>query len=205
MINYTNKVTIPFSHHQSKIMKQQLIVNILGADKLAVLCEISSCVSEKCCNILDSRHAKYGQDFSLTMIVEGSKSAICKLELELSSLCVEHELLSMMKRTSDHLKQNIEQLIHFEFKGADSAGILKKLSEFFTASGISISALRQKTYLGADNKVENLKCKMVLSAPKELDLTAFDEDIKELMGSLCLAGKITHHNLKEENEHIESW
>jgi glycine cleavage system transcriptional repressor len=186
-------------------MKQQLIVNILGTDKLGILSEISACVNEICCNILDSRHAIYGTDFSLSMIVEGSRSAISKLEMHLSSLCMQHDLLSMMKRTSDHHKQNLDQLIHFEFTGVDASGILRKVTTFLSAQGVSISALRQRTYVNKLDRIENLKCKMVLSAPKDLDLNQFDEAVKDLLGSLCLTGKITHHDLKEENEHIESW
>jgi glycine cleavage system transcriptional repressor len=46
---------------------------------------------------------------------------------------------------------------------------------------------------------------MVLSAPKEVDLIAFDSEVKTLMCSLGLSGKVTHNEVKEENEHIESW
>jgi len=186
-------------------MKQQLIVNILGPDKLGMLSEISACVNDKCCNILDSRHAIYGHDFSLTMIVDGSQAAISKLELQLSSVCMQHDLLSMMKRTSGHHKQNLAQLIHFEFSGIDAEGILRKVTSFLTQKSVSISALRQKTYIDKTNRAENLRCKMVLSAPKNIDFIKFDNEIKSLMSDLCLSGKITHHDLKEENEHIESW
>ena len=48
--------------------QQQLIVTILGSDKTGILSEIASTVSEAQCNILDSRQAIYGQEFSLTMI-----------------------------------------------------------------------------------------------------------------------------------------
>ena len=186
-------------------MKQQVIVNILGTDKLGILSEISACVHDKCCNILDSRHAIYGRDFSLSMIVEGTQSAITKLELQLSTLCMQHDLLSMIKRTSGHAKQNLEQLINLEFSGEDAKGIIKKVTSFLAERQVSVSAFRQRTFIDKTTNVENVKCKMVLSAMKEVDLVSFDEEIKQLMCNLGLSGKVTHNEIKEENEHIESW
>jgi len=186
-------------------MNQQIIVNILGADKLGILSEISACVHDKCCNILDSRHAIYGREFSLSMIVEGTQSAITKLELQLSSLCMQHDLLSMIKRTSGHAKQNLEQLINLEFSGQDAKGIIKQVTGFIAKRQVSVSAFRQRTFIDKKTKVESVRCKMVLSATKELDLVNFDEEIKQLMGRLGLSGKVTYNEIKEENEHIESW
>jgi glycine cleavage system transcriptional repressor len=186
-------------------MNQQIIVNILGADKLGILSKISACVHNKCCNILDSRHAIYGTDFSLSMIVEGTQSAITKLELQLSSLCMQHDLLSMIKRTSKHSKQNLEQLIHLEFTGDDTTGIINQVAQFLANRHISVSAFRQKTYANQSSELNSIKCKMVLSATKDIDLSIFDEEIKQLMCNLGLSGKVTHNEIKEENEHIESW
>jgi glycine cleavage system transcriptional repressor len=186
-------------------MNQQIIVNILGADKLGILSEISACVHDKSCNILDSRHAIYGTDFSLSMIVEGTQSAITKLEVQLSSLCMKYDLLSMIKRTSGHAKQNLEQLINLEFSGEDAKGIITRVTAFLAGRQVSVSAFRQRTFIDKITNIENVKCKMVLSATKELDLSNFDEEIKQLMCKLGLSGKVTHNEIKEENEHIESW
>ena len=184
-------------------MNQQLIINVLGADQLGILSRISACVNANQCNILDSRHAIYGQDFSLSMIVEGSPSAVTKLEILLSSLCLELDLLSMMKRTSGHHKQNIEQVVQLAFSGLDTIGLLNRVCAFLSEREFSINALRQKTYRTEDG--EAVRCKMVLSTPKSTDLAKFDEDIKRLMSEMSLSGKITHTLPQENHEHIESW
>jgi glycine cleavage system transcriptional repressor len=61
-------------------MPQQLIITILGSDQFGVLSTLADTVSGVGCNILDSRQAVYGDDFSLTMIIEGSQSAITQAE-----------------------------------------------------------------------------------------------------------------------------
>ncbi|MFC4699313.1 glycine cleavage system protein R [Glaciecola siphonariae] len=184
-------------------MKTQLIVNILGADKLGILSTISGCISDHSCNILDSRHAIYGQDFSVTMIASGSEHDITRLEIGLSSLCVEHELLCMMKRTSGHIKQNIEQLISLKFAGQDSAGLMQRVTKLLAGEHVSISAVRQK--VKTKNDVCFVECKMILSAPADLDLVEFDKKVKAALNGLGLSGRISHQQIKEDNEHIESW
>jgi glycine cleavage system transcriptional repressor len=189
-------------------MPQQLIINVLGAASVDSLSILTGCISDHDCNILDSRHALYGTDFSLTMIISGNTSSVTLLELDLSRVCMEHDLLCLMKRTSGHQKQNISQIIQLNFSGLDSYGLMQKVTSTIAACGLSVSAVRQKTessqVKGATN-TQNVVCKMILSAPKELDLAAFDKAIKDLLHNLGLHGQISHNTQKESHEYIESW
>lgn len=184
-------------------MKTQLILNILGADQLGILSLIAGCISDNNCNILDSRHAIYGQDFSVTMIASGNEQDVTRLEIALSTLCFEHELLCMMKRTSGHIKQNIEQLITLKFAGEDSSGLMQTVTKLLAAEQVSISAVRQK--VNSKDDVCHVECKMILSAPADLDLTEFDRKVKHALHGLGLSGRISHQQIKEDNEYIESW
>jgi glycine cleavage system transcriptional repressor len=185
------------------LMKTQLIVNVLGGDKLGILSLIAGCISDNNCNILDSRHAIYGQDFSVTMIVSGYEHDVTRLEINLSTLCVEHELLCMMKRTSGHIKQNIAQFITLKFAGEDSSGLMQNVTKLLASEHVSINAVRQK--VKTKNDVCHVECKMILSAPADLDLAEFDNKIKTLLHGLGLSGRISHQQIKEDNEYIESW
>lgn len=184
-------------------MHQELIINILGPNSLSALNNLTLSISENNCNILDSRHAQYGTDFSLTMIVNGTGADITALEMALSQLCVSHDLLCLMKRTTGHQKQNIGQYIKLAFSGNDATGVMQQITHTVSEFGLSVHALRQTTRaLGTD--VE-LSCKMILSAPKDMELDTFDSKIKALLHGLGLHGKISHKPLKENDEYIESW
>lgn len=184
-------------------MNHELIVNILGVASNKALCNITACISDHGCNILDSRQAQYGTDFSLSLIVSGYEHKITLLELALNNLCVEHDLLCLMKRTRGHQKQNIEQIINITFSGLDASGVMYKVVQYLSEMNVNIQALRQKTIEAGSNK--ELECKMVLSAPKSLDLKTFDTTMIKLLNELNLHGKISHQDLKENYEHIESW
>jgi glycine cleavage system transcriptional repressor len=175
-------------------MKQQLIITILGANNVTVLSTLADVVSEAGCNILDSRQAVYGQDFSLTMIVEGAQSAIVRVEMAIPIACQKLDLLSMMKRTKRHAKQNLEHLADITFSGVDAVGVIKEVTQFFSTFCVTVSALRLKTLQTSLNTQDEVKCKMVVSMPHDVDLVDFKQKFDVLLSQLNLKGAIKQNH-----------
>jgi glycine cleavage system transcriptional repressor len=174
-------------------MQQQLIITILGSDQFGVLSKLADTVSGVGCNILDSRQAIYGQDFSLTMIIEGSQSAITQAECLLPQTCQKHNLLSMMKRTKRHCKQNLEHLADVIIRGESAPGLIDQITDFFKQRNISVSAFRLKFLDKDENEAANkkpMKCKMVISIPHELEVVKIEEALQRLLKPLNLQGSI---------------
>lgn len=170
-------------------MKHQLIVTFLGADKPGILEEISSLSCSLNCNILDSRLAHYGQDFSFTMILEGSLPCITKAEYSIPPLAQRLDLLCMVKRTKQHTKQHLVHLADVEFYGKDTVGIIKSVSQLFSKYDIHINAFRQKTYEG-EGESSNFECKIVVSMPQELALAVIRPEFDEFLTQFNLHGCI---------------
>jgi glycine cleavage system transcriptional repressor len=178
-------------------MSQQLIITILGSDQFGVLSTLADTVSEVGCNILDSRQAVYGQDFSLTMIIEGSLSAISQAECLLPQTCQKHNLLSMMKRTKKHCKQNLEHLADVIIHGESTPGLIDQTTDFFKQRNISVSAFRLKFLDKDENDTVNekhMKCKMVISIPHELEVEEIEHALQELLQPLNLQGSIKQNH-----------
>jgi glycine cleavage system transcriptional repressor len=178
-------------------MTQQLIITILGSDQFGVLSKLADTVSGVGCNILDSRQAVYGQDFSLTMIIEGSQSAITQAECLLPQTCQKHNLLSMMKRTKKHCKQNLEHLADVIIHGESTPGLIDQITDFFKQHNISVSAFRLK-FLDKDenNTVSDnrMKCKMVISIPHDLEVEKIEHALQELLHPLNLEASIKQNH-----------
>lgn len=185
-------------------MQHQLIVTFLGTDRSGIFSEIASLVAEVQCNILDSRQAVYGTEFSLTMIIEGSHSAITKAECMLPAFCQRHHLLSMMKRTKHHVKQNLEHLFDVEFSGPDHAGLIRSVTRFFADRGASISAFRQRTYLDQDKHL-HMRCKFVVTIEDSVDFEELEHALLSLFSTLNVSGKVTDKFRKEQHEDSPSW
>jgi glycine cleavage system transcriptional repressor len=186
-------------------MKLQLIVTILGTDKSGILSQIAATVSEVQCNILDSRQAIYGKEFSLTMIIEGSHQAITRAECTLPTVCQRLDLLSLMKRTSHHEKQNLEHLFNVEFSGEDAEGLVQAVTGFFAQKHTSISAFRQRTFTDPSTQRDMMRCKFVVNASDSVDFPLLESELTELFERLNVSGKVTDKHKKEENEHVTSW
>jgi glycine cleavage system transcriptional repressor len=178
-------------------MPQQLIITILGSDQFGVLSKLADIVSGVGCNILDSRQAVYGQDFSLTMIIEGSQSAIAQAECLLPQTCQKHNLLSMMKRTKKHCKQNLEHLADVIIRGESTPGLIDQITDFFKQHNISVSAFRLKFLDKHEHDTasdKRMKCKMVISIPHELEVEKIELALQELLQPLNLQGSIEQNH-----------
>lgn len=169
-------------------MQHQLIITFLGADKVGILGEIANLVCNLKCNILDSRQAHYGEDFSLTMIVEGSLAGITRAEFEIPKLSQKLDLLCMVKRTKQHCKQHLVHLADVEFHGQDAVGIIKDITQFFVQNNIQINAFRQKTEGKDDDR--SVECKMVVSMPQELPLETIKPLFEDFVHKHHLEGSI---------------
>lgn len=172
-------------------MKQQLIVTILGTDKIGILSTLAATVGACNCNILDSRQAVYGLDFSLTMILEGTQSAITKAEMLLPQVCQQNDLLSMMKRTKQHCKQDLVSLADVEFFGLDALGVLRDITGFFASMKVTITAFRLNTYTDADTQSGMIRCNMVVSLPDASAIEQVAPAFSDCLAKLGLQGTIT--------------
>ena len=186
-------------------LKAQLILTILGTNESSILSQIAETVSHSGCNILDSRMAIFGQDFSFTMIIDGTLGAISRAEVLIPSLCQQHELLCVAKRTSQHEKQNLECLYDVEFSGEDFTGLIHKITQFFAQKNISISAFRQKTFTEVGNNQPRMACKMVVSVAKTVDVEDLINALEKLFTTLNLIGSLKDTHTKDNNEEIASW
>lgn len=157
---------------------------------MGILSTIANTVSETCCNILDSRQAIYGQDFSLTMILEGTQSSITKAELKIPQICQQLDLLSMMKRTKQHSKQNLARLVDIQVKGEDTVGVIRKITSFLDNKQVAVNAFRQKTFTNQDSQKEMMECKMVASMPQDADIEELNSGFATLLAELGLSGII---------------
>jgi glycine cleavage system transcriptional repressor len=173
-------------------MQHQLIITFLGADKVGILGEIANLVCNLKCNILDSRQAHYGEDFSLTLILEGSLASITRAEFEIPQLSQKLELLCMVKRTKQHSKQHLVHLADVEFHGKDAVGIIKEVTQFFVDHNIQINAFRQKTE-GQDEE-RSVACKMVVSMPQALPFDTIKPLFEAFVQKYDLQGSIVEKN-----------
>ncbi|GGB63642.1 glycine cleavage system transcriptional repressor [Shewanella inventionis] len=165
-------------------MANYLVVTAMGADRPGLVSRLARLASECDCDIVDSRMALFGNEFTLIMMISGSWAAITKIESLLPSLSVELELMTVMKRTSKHTPKNFISRIEVLFNGEDQRGTMKSITQFLAERGLDLAAVRSH----ADDN-DHLKTQSILLAiniPDKVDLLQLEQGIHELAESLSL-------------------
>lgn len=125
-----------------KIHDQFLVVTAMGLDRPRLVSKLARLASDCDCDIVDSRMALFGNEFTLIMMLSGSWASITKIESMFPSLSVELELLTVMKRTSKHTPQNYLSRLEVRFTGKDQRGTIKRITQFLADRSLDLAAVR---------------------------------------------------------------
>ncbi|MCF1426972.1 MAG: glycine cleavage system transcriptional repressor [Shewanella sp.] len=172
-------------------MTNHLVVTAMGADRPGIVSKLARLASDCDCDIVDSRMAIFGNEFTLIMMVSGSWSAITKIETSLPSLGLELELLTVMKRTSTHMPQNYISRIEVTFSGQDQRGTMKRITQFLAERGLDLGAVRSHTEEDAQGRQQQ-SIFLAINIPEKVELDKLEKSIYQLAGELLLECSIKH-------------
>ncbi|MFT5163995.1 MAG: glycine cleavage system transcriptional repressor, partial [Alteromonadaceae bacterium] len=136
---------------------QYLVVTAIGTDRTGIISDLTRLVNDCSCNILDSRMAIFGLEFTFIMLLSGDRMAISKVENSLPSTSHELGLLTMMKRTSRHEVPADNQSYVIDYIGPDIPGTLSNVTQFLATKHISVSCLKADAYTDQSSNSINHK------------------------------------------------
>ncbi|ALQ08617.1 MULTISPECIES: glycine cleavage system protein R [Pseudoalteromonas] len=164
-----------FSNHQ-------IVLTAIGEDRPGIVSELTQLVSDCHCNIIDSRIAILGCEFTFIMLLNGDMSAISRIEHVLPTKAMELGLLTMMKRTASHTPSEFCAGYTLEYTGIDTPGTLSKVTRFFADSNISICSLKSDTYSQEDDI--KMRCELEFNIPVDVDIDQFKISFESLSHTL---------------------
>lgn len=167
-------------------MTHYLVLTAIGTDRTGIVSQLTKLASECGCNIDDSRMAIFGNEFTLIMLLSGALPAITNIENKLPPVAVALELITMMKRTTNHRNKTFTQHFDVEYAGPDSPGVLKAITEFFAERNIDISSLRSQLH-PVNNRVD---CSLSISLTEQSNNEGVTESFAHLCEQLGLEGRI---------------
>ena len=126
-------------------MIHHLVVTAIGTDRTGVVNKVTRHVSECGCNIVDSRLAILGNEFTFVMLLSGDWNAITQIEYSLPRKSHELDLITLMKRTAPHTMGSYPMLAEAEILIHDEPGIVSLCTQFFSDQGWDIHALQSET------------------------------------------------------------
>ncbi|WP_372762231.1 glycine cleavage system protein R [Pseudoalteromonas sp.] len=160
-----------FSNHQ-------IVLTAIGEDRSGIVSELTQLVSDCHCNIIDSRIAILGNEFTFIMLLSGDMSAISRIEHTLPTKAMELDLLTMMKRTSSHNQAKFRGGYTLVYTGIDTPGTLSKVTRYFADNNIIICSLKSDTF--EEDEVTKMRCELEFNIPVEVDVDQFKINFEEL-------------------------
>lgn len=167
-------------------MSQYLVLTAMGADRTGSVSELTKLASECGCNIIDSRMARFGLEFTMIMLLQGSIKAINQLELKLPKIAHQLELITMMKRTSDYKRREFTQHFQVEYAGIEQPGLLKAITAFFASRSIDISSLKSEF----NHQHNQTSATILIALTEDTSIEKLEADYIELCEQIDIQGCI---------------
>lgn len=167
-------------------MSEYLVLTAMGPDRTGSVSELTKLASECGCNIIDSRMAIFGLEFSLIMLLNGTNKAINQLELKLPAIAHELELITMMKRTSGYREHDFVHHYQVNYAGIDQPGILKAVTAFFANRQIDVSALKSEI----NQKNNHMSAAINIALTSETSIETLESDFVQLCEQFNVQGCI---------------
>ncbi|MCG9757962.1 MULTISPECIES: glycine cleavage system protein R [Pseudoalteromonas] len=160
----------------------QLVLTAIGEDRSGIVGELTQLVSDCNCNIIDSRIAILGNEFTFIMLLAGDMASISRVEHTLPAKGMELGLLTMMKRTASHQQGEYSAGYTLEYEGLDTPGTLSKVTRYFAAQGVNICSLKSDTFEQDDEL--HMRCELEFNIPVDVDIDNFKVQFEDLSHSL---------------------
>lgn len=173
-------------------MAQQLVVTAIGTDRTGIVSQLARLVSDCNCNIVDSRMAIFGNEFTFIMLLSGDAAAISKIEYLLPSSGLALDLLTMTKRTSAHKPPPLSKPYQLSYTGPDKVGTLGQISSLLADHQVYIGSLRSETLLVEG--VAQTNTTMTVQLPAAVRPEQLSKLIDDKLAEMALVGSFAPLN-----------
>ena len=164
----------------------QLVLSALGEDRPGIIDELSRCVLDSGCMVLDSRMAVLGGDFALLLQVGGNWNNIAKLENRIGGLESRLGLMISSRRTAD--KSATENMLPYgvDVVALDQPGIVHSLAKFFSQRHINIQEMVTSSYPAPHSGTVMFSVHMSVEIPAKTQIATLREEFMEFCDEMNL-------------------
>jgi glycine cleavage system transcriptional repressor len=171
---------------QSTTNTNQLVLSALGEDKPGIIDELSRCVLECGCNIVDSRMTILGGDFAILLLVTGNWNNIARLENQIRSLEERLALTITARRTAS--REIGKDLLPYgvDVVALDQPGIVHNLARFFSQRKINIQEMVTSTYAAAHTGTPMFSVHLSVDIPANMQISVLRDEFMDFCDQLNL-------------------
>lgn len=171
-------------------MSQFLVVTAMGTDRSGIVYELADLTSSCDCDIIDSRVAIFGNEFTLIMLVRGEYSDITRLEQELPVQAAQRDLMTICKRTSKHATREFVARLVVKFEGEDKRGTMRRITQFLADRQLSLSGFSSHADSN-DDGIDSQQLEVRIAVTAENDIDELEQSLQKLSANIGLSCDIT--------------
>jgi len=164
----------------------QLVLSALGEDKPGLINELSRCVLNSGCSILDSRMTVLGGDFAILLQVGGNWNNLAKLETQLPGLQERLGLIITARRTAGRETRHDLLPYGVDVVAMDQPGIVHNLARFFSERQINIQEMLTTSYAAAHTGTPMFSVHLTVEVPATIQIAALREEFMDFCDQLNL-------------------
>lgn len=185
-------------------MEHYLVITAVGTDRPGITNEVTQLVTQCGCNIVDSRIALFGSEFTLIMLLSGNNNAITRVESTLPLKGQEHDLITVMKRTNKHKPRFFPYTADFYIEARDTPGLIEHFTKFMASRQLDISSLSAHTQENQDPSCDfdTLILQINSNLPESCNTEFLEQEFQALCHQLEVIGSINiteHQQIHNDN------
>ncbi|WP_194687826.1 glycine cleavage system protein R [Vibrio sp. S17_S38] len=162
-----------------------LVITAIGTDRPGICNRITQVVTQANCNIIDSRIAIFGNEFSFIMLVSGEASSITRVETLLPVMSSDQDLMMVMKRTTPHQPPSYTYKIDIKIEAEDKIGLIDAFTHFFSKRNINISELSAGTQYNTPDTQDNNQNRFIIAMAGLSKDSPVPDDLETDFAQLC--------------------
>src|SRR5262245_46793488 len=126
--------------------KDHLILTATGPDEVGLVERISAFISQRNCNIEDSKMAVFCGEFAVIILISGERVQLARVASDFREIEQETGLSITVKAPS--VRKSSKSFLPYKLTASclDHPGIVHRISSLLRSLGVNIESLETKTY-----------------------------------------------------------
>ena len=156
----------------------------IGPDKPGIVNTVSAFLTERGCNIEDSRMSVLGEDFALVMLFSGAISSIDKVKADIKALESTAALTTLLKDTKAPSASRKEASLPYKLEafGMDHPGIVNELTGVLHKNKINVESMETGVSNAPVSGTPVFHMVIKMTIPATVPITKLKEELVKVEG-----------------------
>ncbi|MCG8324353.1 MAG: hypothetical protein MI673_02470 [Thiotrichales bacterium] len=167
-------------------MQNFLVLTAIGENTPQLTARVCEEIRQCGCNIVDSRMALLGDNFTLVAMVSGTWDSIAKIEDHVAKLEQDLGLKVATRRTKPSNPGKNYMPYAIDVVASDRSGMVHEIARFLTENDVLIQDIYTNTYKAAYSETCMFSLHMTISIPADTSIATLRSDFMDFCDRLNL-------------------